>query len=92
MFKTMASIADTLSQKPEVGIFGSVVGVALSPIAIISLVSAVLGLLITIITLIIKIIDVQEKIKIKKRFKENDIYQEFNGKKYRLTEVEMEEE
>ena len=92
MLKTMASIADTLSQKPEVGVFGSVVGVALSPIMLISLISASLGLLITIITLIIKIMDIQEKIRKKKRLKEGDLYQTINGTRYRLTKAEEEEE
>ncbi len=63
----MQAVADTISQKPEIGIFGSMAGVALSPIAIISLVSAVLGLIVTVITLIIKIMDMVDKVRNKKR-------------------------
>lgn len=63
----MQTVADTISQKPEIGIFGSMAGVALSPIAIISLVSAVLGLVVTVITLVIKIMDMVEKVRKKKR-------------------------
>ena len=61
------SVADTISQKPEIGIFSSMAGVALSPIGIISLLSAVLGLFVTVITLTIKIMDMVEKIKLKKK-------------------------
>jgi uncharacterized spore protein YtfJ len=63
----MQTAADTISQKPEIGIFGSMAGVALSPIAIISLVSAVLGLIVTVITLVIKIMDMVDKVRKKKR-------------------------
>jgi hypothetical protein len=67
MSRIMQAVADTISQKPEIGIFGSMAGVALSPIAIISLVSAVLGLVVTFITLVIKIMDMVEKVRKKKR-------------------------
>jgi hypothetical protein len=42
-------------------------GVALSPIAIISLLSAILGLIVTIITLVIKVMDMVEKLKLKRK-------------------------
>jgi len=63
MSRLMQIVADTISQKPEIGIFGSMAGVALSPIAIISLLSAVLGLVVTIITLVIKLMDMFKKIR-----------------------------
>lgn len=66
MTGVLKSVADTISQKPEIGIFGSMAGVALSPIAIISLISAILGLFVTLITLIIKVIDIAEKMRDKK--------------------------
>lgn len=67
MSKIAQAVADTLSQKPEVGIFGSMVGVALSPVAIISLLSAVFGLIVTVITLVIKVMDMYERIHQKKK-------------------------
>ena len=69
MSNVLQSIADTISQKPEVGIFGSILGVALSPIMIISLFSAIFGLLVTVVTLTIKIIDLVAKINERKRYK-----------------------
>lgn len=67
MSRIIETITDTISKKPEIGIFSSMAGVALSPIAIISLISAVLGLVVTIITLTIKIIDVIDKIRNRSR-------------------------
>ena len=73
MSNLIQSITDTISQKPEIGIFGSMAGVALSPIAIISLVSAVLGLIVTAITLVIKVLDMIDKVRKRKRgFVEDD--------------------
>lgn len=66
MSRIMQAVADTISQKPEVGIFSSMVGVALSPVAIISLLSAVFGLIVTIITLVIKVMDITTKVKCKR--------------------------
>ena len=62
-------ISDTISQKPEVGVFSGMVGVALSPVQLISLISAIIGLLIAIITLTIKIIDIRAKIKQSRRIR-----------------------
>jgi cell division protein FtsL len=67
MTRIIQTITDTISQKPEIGIFGSMAGVALSPVTIISLVSAVLGLVVTVITLVIKIMDIIAKVKAKRR-------------------------
>lgn len=67
MSKILQAVADTISQKPEIGIFSSMAGVALSPIAIISLISAVLGLIVTVITLVIKVADIVERLKLKKK-------------------------
>jgi len=65
-------VTDTLSQKPEIGIFSSMAGVALSPLAIISLISAVLGLVVTIFTLIINIMNIREKIRHKRQHKDGE--------------------
>lgn len=92
MLKAVEALADTLSQKPEVGIFGSVVGVALSPVMIISLISAILGLITVILTLTIKIMDISNKIKEKKRTAQADEIRIIEGTKYRLTKVQDEEE
>ena len=67
MLHRIQTITDTISQKPEVGIFGSFMGVALSPIELISLISAALGLLITIFTIIIKFMDLHQRIRDRKR-------------------------
>ena len=89
-------IADTLSHNPELGVFSSMLGVALSPIAIISLISACLGLMITVITLIIKIMDIIEKIKRKKRKRadelDEDNYMVIEGVRHRIAKDEEEEE
>jgi hypothetical protein len=92
MSNVIQTVADTISQKPEVGIFGSMLGVALSPIAIISLLSAIFGLCITVITLIIKIMDIYEKIQRKK--KANTVLDEdvmIDNKRYRMIADEDEE-
>lgn len=92
MSNVLQTVADTISQKPEIGIFGSMLGVSLSPIAIISLVSAVLGLCVTVITLIIKIMDIWEKIQKKKRANtvlDDDVI--IDNKRYRMIPDEDEE-
>lgn len=83
MSRIMQAIADTISQKPEIGIFGSMAGVALSPIAVISLLSAVLGLIVTFITLVIKVMDMIEKVKRKRHGAEesDDIF--IDNKRYK---------
>lgn len=63
MIRAIQSITDTLSNKPEVGVFASMFGVALSPTIVISLISAILGLIIAIITVIIKVMDLYSKLK-----------------------------
>jgi cell division protein FtsL len=84
MSKILQAVADTISQKPEIGIFGSMAGVALSPIAIISLISAVLGLFVTVITLTIKIMDMVDKIKSKKPHRPDEEEEVFiDNKRYR---------
>ena len=75
-------IADTLSQKPEVGIFSSMVGVALSPLAILSIISAALGLLITLLTLVIKVMDMRERIKRRRRGDDGEDYVMIGDQKY----------
>lgn len=92
MSNVLQTVADTISQKPEVGVFGSMLGVALSPIAIISLISAVLGLCVTIITLIIKVMDIWEKIQ--KKRKANTVLDDdviIDNKRYRMIPDEDEE-
>lgn len=88
MLRTIGTVVDTLSQKPELGVFSGMVGVALSPIAIISLISASFGLLIAIITLIIKMMDMLDKIKKKRLIRngvklEEDDYIIIGDKKYK---------
>lgn len=80
MSNIASTVVDTISSKPELGIFGSLIGVALSPIEIISLVSAILGISVTVLTLIIKIIDIRQKMK-RKSVAQDDIIVE--NKRYR---------
>jgi len=83
MSRIMQAVADTISQKPEIGIFGSMAGVALSPIAIISLLSAVLGLVVTVITLVVNIISIIGKLR-RKKHKVGDSDEVFiDNKRYR---------
>ena len=82
------TITDTISQKPEIGIFSSMAGVALSPLAIISLASAVLGLVVTVITLIIKIVDMVDKMHMRKHHAVTDDMIMIGNKLYkRMDEV-----
>lgn len=82
-------ITDTLSQKPEIGIFSSMAGVALSPIAIISLISAVLGLVVTIFTLIINVMTIREKVRHKQQHRNGDSEDVFiDNQRYRRVEDE----
>ena len=95
MSKALQVIADTLSQKPEVGVFGSMVGVALSPAAVISLVSAILGLIVAVITVVIKVMDLVHKMKLRRNevhVQPDDAYIIVDGRRYRREEVESEEE
>lgn len=79
---TVQTIADTLSNKPEVGIFGSMVGVAMSPAQVISLISAILGFLVALITVAIKVMDFFQKIKSKKEGVTDD-YIIIDGHRYK---------
>jgi hypothetical protein len=95
MNKAIQIIADTLSKKPEVGVFGSMVGVALSPAAIISLISAILGLIVAVITVIIKVMDLIHKLRLRRgevHAQPDDEYIVVEGRRYRREEVESEEE
>lgn len=61
MSDILKTVTDTIAQKPEVGIFSSMAGVALSPLEMISLLSAFLGLILAALTLSIKIIEIFER-------------------------------
>ena len=90
MSRILQAVIDTISIKPEIGIFTSVAGVAVSPVDTIGILSAILGLSVTFLTLIIKIMDIW--ISGHKKLKENsdgiakvaDLIQ-VNGKLYRST-------
>jgi hypothetical protein len=84
-------VVDTLSNKPEIGIFASMTGVALSPTAIISLISAIIGLLVAVITVIIKIMDLYHKMKRRGNVLMDDEYVLIDGKRYKKEEVQEEE-
>ena len=96
MSKILQAVTDTISRKPEVGIFGSMVGVTLSPVALISFLSAVFGLAITIITLTIKVMDIIQKARHRKADRPDNDEIVVSGKKYRLVpeddEITQEEE
>ncbi len=85
------AVVDTLSSKPEIGIFASMTGVALSPTAIISLISAIIGLLVAILTVTIKILDLYRKLKRRDGIMVDDEYILIGGKRYRKEEVQEEE-
>lgn len=93
MSRLIEAVSDTLSQKPEIGIFGSMAGVALSPIAVISLLSAILGLIVTFITLVIKVMDIIDKIKRKRRGTREELDDIFiDNKRYKRVVDEEESE
>ena len=85
------AVVDTLSSKPEIGIFASMTGVALSPTAVISLISAIIGLMVAILTVTIKIMDLYRKLKRRSGVEVDDEYILIDGKRYRKEEVQEEE-
>lgn len=94
MSTSIQNVVDTLSNKPEVGVFGSMVGVAFSPTAIISLISASIGLIVAVITVIIKIMDLYAKIqdkKVKAVQADATEYKIIDGVKFKRVEVNTEE-
>jgi len=61
MSDIIKTLTDTITQRPQVGVFSSMAGIALSPVEMITLVSALMGLILAILTLTIKVIEIFER-------------------------------